>query len=101
MTAPKAPGAKTVDAKAAATAKRSATRTVRHTMGSAQKKAITGNVVGIHVTPVMAGPTVTTPPAQPTTSAPVAPSPVTSTPTAPAAGATSPVTPVAATSHAG
>jgi hypothetical protein len=104
MTAPKAPGAKTVDAKAAAKAKRSATRAARHTMGAVQKKGVTGNVVGITVTPVIAGPTVTTLPAQPTTPAPVAPvtsTPVTSTPTAPAAGATGPVTPGAATPHAG
>jgi hypothetical protein len=104
MTAPKAPGAKTLDAKATAKAKRSATRAARHTMGSVQKKGVTGNVVGINVTPVMAGPTVTTPPAQPTAPAPVAPitsSPVTSTPTAPAAGATSPVMPSASAPHAG
>ena len=99
MTAPKAPGARTVDAKATAKAKRTATRAARHTMGSVQKKGVTGNVVGINVTPVIAGPTVTTPPAQPTAPAPVAP--VTTTPTAPTAGATSAVAPGASTPHAG
>ena len=70
-------------------------------MGSVQKKGVTGNVVGINVTPVIAGPAVTTPPAEPTAPAPVAP--VTSTPTAPtapAAGATRPVTPGVSTPHA-
>ncbi len=102
MTAPKAPGPKTVDAKATAAVKRSATRVARHTMGSVQKKGVTGNVVGINVTPVIAGPAVTTPAAELTTPAPVAPITSTpNTPTAPAAGATSPATPGASTPHAG
>jgi hypothetical protein len=42
MTVPKTPGAKTVDAKATAQAKRSATRAARNTMGSVQKKAVKG-----------------------------------------------------------
>ncbi len=99
MTAPRTTGPKTVDAKATAAAKRTATRAARHTMGSVQKKGVTGNVVGINVTPVMAGPTVSPAPAQPTAPAPVAP--VTTTPTAPAAVATSPVTPGVSTPHAG
>lgn len=55
MTAPKTLGAKTVEAKATAQAKRTATRAARNTMGAVQKKAVTGNVVGITVTPVVAG----------------------------------------------
>jgi len=55
MTVPKVPGAKTVEAKAIAQAKRTATRAARHTMGSVQKKSVKGNVVGITVTPVVAG----------------------------------------------
>jgi len=43
------------EAKALAKAKRAATRAARHTMGSVQKKAITGNVVAVTMTPVMAG----------------------------------------------
>jgi hypothetical protein len=66
MTVPKTPGPKTVDAKATAQAKRTATRAARHTKGAVQKKAVTGNVVGITVTPVVSGkpapaPVVTTP----------------------------------------
>jgi hypothetical protein len=56
MTAPKAPGPKTIEAKATAKAKSAATRTARHTMGSSQKKSVHGNVVAIQVTPVLAGP---------------------------------------------
>jgi hypothetical protein len=90
MTAPKVPGAKTVDAKATAAAKRAATRTARHTMGAVQKKAVTGNVVGITVTPVVAA-----------ASTPVAPTPVaTPTPASPVAGATGPTTPVVPTPRA-
>ena len=44
----------TVQAKAAASAKREATRAARNTMGSKQKKAVRGDVVGITVTPVTA-----------------------------------------------
>jgi hypothetical protein len=55
MAVPKTPGAKTVDAKATAQAKRTATRAARHTMGAVQKKAVKGNVVGTTVTPVVAG----------------------------------------------
>jgi hypothetical protein len=62
MTVPKAPGAKTVDAKAIAQAKRTATRAARHTMGPVQKKAVKGHVVGTTVTPVVAGPPVPEPP---------------------------------------
>ena len=44
----------TVEAKAAAVAKRAATRAARHTMGTQQKKAIKGAVTGVLVTPITA-----------------------------------------------
>ena len=46
----------TVNAKATAKAKAKATRTARGTMGSAQKKDVKGDVVGITVTPITATP---------------------------------------------
>jgi hypothetical protein len=52
---PKARATLTVEAKAAAAAKRAATRTARGTKGPKQKKAVKGDVVGITVTPVTAG----------------------------------------------
>jgi hypothetical protein len=55
----------TVAVKAAATVKRKATRAARHTMGKNQKKAVTGNVTGIVVTPITAE---TTPSSDATTS---------------------------------
>jgi len=55
MEIPKVTGPQTLEAKALAKAKRAATRAARHTMGSVQKKAITGNVVAVTMTPVMAG----------------------------------------------
>jgi len=59
---PKARTPLTVEAKAAASAKRAATRKARNTMGSVQKKAVKGDVVGITATPVTAAkPTVTAP----------------------------------------
>jgi hypothetical protein len=58
----------TVEAKAAAAAKRKATRAARNTMGSKQKLAVKGDVVGITVTPVTAtAPVVAKAPASPTT----------------------------------
>jgi hypothetical protein len=45
---------RTVIDKATAVAKSAATRVARHTMGRVQKSAITGDVVGIHVTPMLA-----------------------------------------------
>jgi hypothetical protein len=57
----------TVEAKAAAAAKRAATRTARHTMGKVQKLDVTGDVVGVTVTPVTAP--------KPVASAPVASAP--------------------------
>jgi hypothetical protein len=60
--APKARTPLTVEAKAAAAAKRAATRAARHTMGTKQKKGIKGDVTGIILTPVKASsPTVTAP----------------------------------------
>ncbi len=49
-------GKRTVSSKATAIAKNAATRQARHTMGSAQKLAIKGDVVGITVTPLIAAP---------------------------------------------
>jgi hypothetical protein len=60
---PKARAPVTIEAKAAAAAKRASTRAARHTMGSQQKKAVKGDVTGVTVTPVVATPPVVTPPA--------------------------------------
>ena len=58
---PKAVTPLTVEAKAAAAAKRKATRAARNTMGSKQKKDVKGNVIGITLTPLTAAhPVVTT-----------------------------------------
>jgi hypothetical protein len=68
---PKARTPLTVEAKAAAAAKRAATRAARHTMGTKQKKGVKGDVTGIILTPVKASsPTVATPssPTPPATS---------------------------------
>jgi hypothetical protein len=76
---PKARAPLTVEAKAAAAAKRTATRAARHTMGTKQKKAIKGAVTGIVVTPITASSPTVTAPSSPT-------APATSTgPTAPTA----------------
>jgi hypothetical protein len=56
----------TVEEKAAAKAKAKATREARGTTGSKQKLAVTGNVVGVTVTPITASPSAQ-PPAQPAT----------------------------------
>jgi hypothetical protein len=69
---PKAPAPRTAVAKAAAAAKGKATRLARGTLGSKQKKAVKGDVVGITVTPVTAA------------------GPVVKAPSSPAAGAASP-----------
>jgi hypothetical protein len=52
---PKARTPLTLEAQAAAAAKRAATRAARHTMGSRQKAAIKGDVTGVIVTPVRGG----------------------------------------------
>jgi hypothetical protein len=63
----------TIEQKAAAAAKREATRVARHTMGPVQKKKVKGAVTGVVVTPI-------------TAPQPIAP--VSATPTAPIPGAT-------------
>ena len=60
----------TVQQKAAATAKREATRKARGTTGPKQKKAVKGNVTDVEITPVTAIPA----PASPAPVAPPAPS---------------------------
>jgi hypothetical protein len=66
----KSPTPLTADAKAAAAAKRKATRAARHVMGSKQRTRIKGDVTGVTVTPVVAAPTATEPtgPSAPATS---------------------------------
>ena len=61
----------TVEQKAAAAAKRAATRAARGTKGSRQKKAVKGDVTGVVVTPVTSGSAPATPasPSTPTTGA--------------------------------
>jgi hypothetical protein len=78
---------KSTTTKAGAVAKTKATRAARHTMGKVQKQAITGDVVGITVTPLVAGPP--TPALGSTTpSAPAASTPAGSaTPASPGGGA--------------
>jgi hypothetical protein len=51
---PKARAPLTVEAKAAAAAKRASTRAARHTLGTKQKKAIKGDVTGVTLTPITA-----------------------------------------------
>jgi hypothetical protein len=88
----KAPTPLTAEEKAAAAVKRAATRVARGTKGSKQKLAVTGDVVGITVTPVTApapsapkaGPVNTT--ATPAASTPA--SPTASPPASPTAGPT-------------
>jgi len=65
---PKARAPLTVEAKAAAAAKRKATRAARHTMGTKQKKSVKGAVTGVLVTPLTASPPIAT--AQSSPSAP-------------------------------
>jgi hypothetical protein len=81
---PKTRAPLTVEAKAAAAAKRKATRAARHTMGAKQKKGVKGAVTGIVVTPVNAAqPTTTTAPSSPST--PAASTGATTAPTPPRA----------------
>jgi hypothetical protein len=78
--------ARSADKKAAAAVKGRATRAARHTMGSKQKQAVTGNVTGVVVTPLVSAPAT---PAVATASP--APAPVTAAAPAPATnGAASP-----------
>jgi hypothetical protein len=60
---PKTRAPLTVEAKAAAVAKRAATRAARHTMGSKQRKDIKGAVTGVTITPQVSSPPVATAPA--------------------------------------
>ena len=68
---PKAPRTTpTIEDKAAAAAKRTATRAARHTMGSKQKPDVKGAVTGVTITPVSAlQPVVATPPGVPSAGA--------------------------------
>jgi hypothetical protein len=61
----KAPTPLTAEQKAAANAKRQATRAARGITTKAAKQAKTGNVVGVSITPVLAGPPVVTQPTAP------------------------------------
>ncbi len=54
LTPKKAPTPLTVEEKAAAAAKRTATRAKRNVMGSKQRKAVKGDVTGVVVTPIVA-----------------------------------------------
>jgi hypothetical protein len=93
--APKTRAPLTVVAKAAAAAKRAATRAARHTLGSKQKKGIKGDVTGILVTPITAPPPTVTVPSGPTAPATSSGATAASGPTAPAtsAGTTAAATP--------
>ncbi len=64
-----------VEQKAAAAAKRAATRKARNTMGPVAKKAVKGNVVGVTVTPVTASPAPAASPATPAGPSTGAPAP--------------------------
>jgi hypothetical protein len=90
----------TVEAKAAAVAKRASTRAARHTLGSKQKEEIKGDVTGVVVTPVTASAVAAPAPAPVTVTAPA---PVTVTAPAPAttvaSATTSPQAPVATPTH--
>ena len=70
---PKARAQLTVEQKAAAAAKRQATRNARMTMGTKQRKDVKGDVVGITVTPITAAAPVAKAPAQPATTATTVP----------------------------
>jgi hypothetical protein len=63
----------TVQQQAAAKAKREATRAARGTKGSVQKKEITGNVVGVTVTPITAPTAAPVPAVSGTTGTPTTP----------------------------
>jgi len=80
----KSPAPITLEAKAAAAAKRASTRAARHTMGPKQKLAVVGDVTGVVVTPVRA---------------PAPSVPTQSSPTVPATSVVPNVTGAAATPH--
>jgi hypothetical protein len=77
----KAPGPRTAAQRAVTAAKAAATRAARGTTGSKQKLAVTGNVTGVTITPIVAPAPAATPPAQPVTAQPASP-PVTAPPAA-------------------
>jgi hypothetical protein len=87
----------TVDDKAAAVAKRAATRAARHTMGPQQKKGIKGDVKGVLVTPITDAAPVAAAPSSPTASANGGGT--TAAPTPPASPATSVGTPATTAPH--
>ena len=60
---PKQRAPMTIEAKAAAAAKRKATRAARRTMGPVQKRQVKGDVVGVELVPVTSATPVATPPA--------------------------------------
>jgi hypothetical protein len=95
--APKPRAQVTANAMVVANAKRAATRAARHTMGSKQRKAITGVVPDVIVVPTKASsPAVTAPaPSSPTTPATSGSPTAASNPTSPATSAA----PTAATLH--
>ena len=87
----------TVDDKAAAVAKRAATRAARHTMGPQQKKGIKGAVKGVLVTPITDAAPVAAAPSSPTASANGGGT--TAAPAPPASPATSVGTPATTAPH--
>lgn len=70
---PKARTPLTVEQKAAAKAKRDATRKARGTTSKKQKLAVKGDVTGVTITPVTVAPTPASPPVQAVSNAPTAP----------------------------
>jgi hypothetical protein len=86
LTPRKVPTPLTPEQKAAAKAKRTATREARGTRGSVQKKKVVGNVIGVVLTPVTAPQPSSSPPATATPNAPA--TGAVATPPAPGAVAT-------------
>ncbi len=89
----------TVEAKAAAAAKRAATRAARHTMGKQQKKEVMGDVTGVIVTPITAASPAVAAPVSPTPPATSGGTPAAPVPASPTPPATSGGTPAAPTPH--
>jgi hypothetical protein len=80
---PKARAPQTVETKTAAIAKRASTRAARGTLGSKQRLAIKGDVIGVTSTPVVATPPAGTPPTAPKDPSPPATSGSATVPPAP------------------
>jgi hypothetical protein len=96
LTPRKARAPMTTAEQAAAVAKRNATRSARHTMGTQQKKGVHGDVTGVTVIPVVsAAPATVTTPSSPT--APASSSGGQAAAPAPAGSTSSGTTPVTAT----